>query len=208
MSERISVRPYQSDDYNKVLELFIDGINSFHWIRSYSSVFGPSCVPFWTQVVAAGVLLWITPNYTTFLLAELLGQALLLAWNYNFYASYTRHALSTNMRDKNLESWTNHPQDVSGYLVAVTEGIVVGTISYKKVDADVLEIFRLSVDKNFRKLGIAKKLVNAVGQFQCERKRRKGDFHLPLVLLPEGIIFLSQSIMCHLPEDNVPLTRR
>ena len=32
-------------------------------------------------------------------------------------------------------------------------------------------------------------------------------FQFPLVLLPEGINFLSQSIMCHLPEDNVPLTR-
>ena len=32
-------------------------------------------------------------------------------------------------------------------------------------------------------------------------------FQFPFVQLPEGINFFSQSIMCHLPEDNIPLTR-
>ena len=30
-------------------------------------------------------------------------------------------------------------------------------------------------------------------------------FQFPIVKLPEGINFFSQRIMCHLPEDNVPL---
>jgi len=73
-----------------------------------------------------------------------------------------RHCLSTDMKDKELKYWTGNPPSISGYLVAELEGIVVGTISYKKVNNDSVEIFRLSVDQRFRKLGIARKLVQTV----------------------------------------------
>jgi len=73
-----------------------------------------------------------------------------------------RHCLSNDMKDKELKYWTGNPPSISGYLVAELEGIVVGTISYIKVSNESVEIFRLSVDQRFRKLGISRKLVQAV----------------------------------------------
>ena len=64
------------------------------------------------------------------------------------------------MKDPQLKSWTTLPNI---FLVATTDsGKVVGCIAYKQVNLDTVELGRISVDKEFRRLGIGQKLLRTI----------------------------------------------
>ena len=64
------------------------------------------------------------------------------------------------MKDSELKFWTTKP---SVFLVATTDsGKVVGCISYRQINTDTVEMHRLAVDEDFRKLRIGQRLVQAL----------------------------------------------
>ena len=67
--------------------------------------------------------------------------------------------MKTNMKDRQLSMWTANAPECSGFYVATINDVVVGTVAYKTESSSTLEMFRLSVDKDFRKLGVAAALV-------------------------------------------------
>ena len=71
--------------------------------------------------------------------------------------SSNRNALDTDMIDEALHFWTDKP---NVFLVAKIRHQVVGCIAYKKIAEDTVEMYRASVDEDFRGLKIGEKLVN------------------------------------------------
>ena len=66
------------------------------------------------------------------------------------------------MKDKNLSFWTTSP---NVFLVAsspIMPDIILGCISYKKIDRYTIEMNRLAVDTDFRGMKIGQKLVQAL----------------------------------------------
>ena len=61
------------------------------------------------------------------------------------------------MKDEALNFWTDKP---NVFLVAKIRDQVVGCIAYKKIAEDTVEMYRASVDEDFRGLKIGEKLVN------------------------------------------------
>ena len=61
------------------------------------------------------------------------------------------------MKDEVLHFWTEEP---NVFLVAKIRDRVVGCIAYKKIAEDTVEMYRASVDEDFRGLKIGEKLVN------------------------------------------------
>ena len=70
---------------------------------------------------------------------------------------FNRYALDTDMKDEALRKWTDKP---NVFLVAKIRDQVVGCIAYKKIAEDTVEMYRASVDEDFRGLKIGEKLVN------------------------------------------------
>ena len=64
------------------------------------------------------------------------------------------------MKDVELKYWTTQP---NLFLVAETEsGRIVGCISYRQITPNTVEMHRLSVHSNYRKLGIGRKLLETL----------------------------------------------
>ena len=64
------------------------------------------------------------------------------------------------MMDPELKLWTKYP-DL--FWVATTKtGKVVGSIAYKHVDSDTVDMHRFCVDNEFQKFGIGQKLVQTL----------------------------------------------
>ena len=64
------------------------------------------------------------------------------------------------MKDLELKYWTTQP---NLFLVAETEsGRIVGCISYRQITPNTVEMHRLSVHSNYRKLGIGRKLLETL----------------------------------------------
>ena len=64
------------------------------------------------------------------------------------------------MKDMELKYWTTQP---NLFLVAETEsGRIVGCISYRQITPNTVEMHRLSVHSNYRKLGIGRKLLQTL----------------------------------------------
>ena len=61
------------------------------------------------------------------------------------------------MKDEVFHFWTEEP---NVFLVAKIRDRVVGCIAYKKIAEDTVEMYRASVDEDFRGLKIGEKLVN------------------------------------------------
>ena len=71
-----------------------------------------------------------------------------------------RTHLNSDMKDQELKFWTTKP---NVFLVATTDsGKIVGCISYRQINTDTVEMHRLAVDGEFRKLSIGQKLVQAL----------------------------------------------
>ena len=64
------------------------------------------------------------------------------------------------MKDVELKYWTTKP---NLFLVAETEsGKIVGCIAYRQITPNTVEMHRLSVNSNYRKLGIGRKLLETL----------------------------------------------
>ena len=64
------------------------------------------------------------------------------------------------MKDRELPEWTGKGQEYGGFYVATLSDLVVGTVAYQTTKwNNTLDMFRLSVDKDYRKLGVAAALV-------------------------------------------------
>ena len=69
--------------------------------------------------------------------------------------------LNSDLKDRELKYWTSRGEETAGFFVATIDEEFAGMISYVKQD-DHLEIFRLAVDSNHRKAGVARALVNKI----------------------------------------------
>ena len=64
------------------------------------------------------------------------------------------------MKDVELKYWTTQPNLL---LVAEAEsGRIVGCISYRQITSNTVQMHRLSVQSNYRKLGIGRKLLETL----------------------------------------------
>ena len=64
--------------------------------------------------------------------------------------------MKTDMKDKELKFWTTSPNEL---FIAKIGQNTVGMIAYQEKDSSTVDLNRLSVDPNFRRLGIAKQLI-------------------------------------------------
>jgi len=72
-----------------------------------------------------------------------------------------------NMKDPQLKFWTTSPNI---FLVAATNsGNVVGCISYIHLNSTTVELCRIYVDEEFRRLGIGQKLVKTILEIAEEK---------------------------------------
>ena len=96
------------------------------------------------------------------------------------------------MKDTELKSWTTKP---NVFLVAKTsKGKIVGCIAYKQNTEDTVEMFRASVDEEFRGLKIGQKLVRELEKVAKENGYKKmylitGCAQIPAMKLYEKLGF-------------------
>merc|ERR1712083_277348 len=138
---------YQREDHAKVCQTFYDGMVTRLWRTAYWNILiGNSKKPHLLQIVFLFTLYFSSDTFYHFVLYETILQALCTC-------------LKTDLKDEDLISWTA-PKN-KGFWVATSEGVVVGTVAYH-IQVSTLEIFRLSVDKECRKLGVARKLMSKI----------------------------------------------
>ena len=78
--------------------------------------------------------------------------------------------MSTDMKDIELQFWTTPP---NAYLLAKVNDTVVGMVSFQHIDEQTVELNRLSVDIQYRRLGIAKMLTENLIQLVRKQGYRK-----------------------------------
>ena len=66
------------------------------------------------------------------------------------------------MKDKNLSFWTTSPNVFLVASAPIMPNMILGCISYKKIDPYTIEMNRLVVDTDFRGMKIGRKLVQAL----------------------------------------------
>ena len=79
--------------------------------------------------------------------------------------------MATDMKDKELKFWTKHPGNC--FLVACLSSDpdkVVGCVAYKSVGSNTVQVNRMSVARDFRGLGVGRKLMETV----LERAKQGG----------------------------------
>ena len=78
-------------------------------------------------------------------------------------STFPRISMATDMKDKELKFWTKQPGNC--FLVASLSSHpdkVVGCVAYKSLGSDTVEVNRMSVAKDFRGLGVGRKLMETV----------------------------------------------
>ena len=78
--------------------------------------------------------------------------------------------MNTDMKDRELKFWTTPP---NAYLLAKVNDTVVGMVSFQHIDEQTVELNRLSVDIQYRRLGIAKMLTENLIQLVRKQGYRK-----------------------------------
>ena len=74
------------------------------------------------------------------------------------------------MKDRELRFWTTPP---NAYLLAKVNDAVVGMVSFQHINEQTAELNRLSVDIQYRRLGIAKMLTENLIQLVRKQGYRK-----------------------------------
>lgn len=82
------------------------------------------------------------------------------------------------VNEHNFEEWKEamaylNDKEFEKILVAIFEGKVIGTMAYKKIDNEIVELKRVYIYPNHRGQGIAKKLYNAILDIIKENKYKK-----------------------------------
>lgn len=156
---QVLIRKYEKGDYDKVCKLFYNGMVE-NWLPAYRRIItGKALLPTLLQLLLLILLYNFTSSFIWFLLSEFFIQVFWLMMMFYIYWAYAWEHLNSDMRDKEMVYWTCRGVKTAGFFVATIDDEVVGTIAYIKQSDDQLEIFRLSTDKNYRKLRVASKLV-------------------------------------------------
>jgi len=156
---KVMIRKYDKGDYDRVCKLFYNGMVE-NWVPAYRRVIsGRAPLPTIFQLVQTYLLYAYSSSTLWFLFMEFLIQVVFMIFFFYAFWGYAWEHLNSDMRDKELTYWTCRGVQAAGFYVATIDQEVVGTISYLKESEDELEIFRLSTDKEFRKAGVASKLV-------------------------------------------------
>ena len=165
MSSNIKIVNYTKEDYEEVVSIFKNGC---YERISYSLRHG------WKKPKVALFL------STSFLLIPISIKSaiicLILLWSlhaysiYRIFYGYNSFHMSTDMKDIELQFWTTPP---NAYLLAKVNDTVVGMVSFQHIDEQTAELNRLSVDIQYRRLGIAKMLTENLIQLVRKQGYRK-----------------------------------
>ena len=165
MSPNIKIVNYTKEDYEEVVSIFKNGC---YERISYSLRHG------WKKPKVALFL------STSFLLIPISIKSaiicLILLWSlhaysiYRIFYGYNSFHMSTDMKDRELQFWTTPP---NAYLLAKVNDTVVGMVSFQHIDEQTAELNRLSVDIQYRRLGIAKMLTENLIQLVRKQGYRK-----------------------------------
>ena len=165
MSPNIKIVNYTKEDYEEVVSIFKNGC---YERISYSLRHG------WKKPKVALFL------STSFLLIPISIKSaiicLILLWSlhaysiYRIFYGYNLFHMSTDMKDIELQFWTTPP---NAYLLAKVNDTVVGMVSFQHIDEQTAELNRLSVDIQYRRLGIAKMLTENLIQLVRKQGYRK-----------------------------------
>ena len=165
MSSNIKIVNYTKEDYEEVVSIFKNGC---YERISYSLRHG------WKKPKVALFL------STSFLLIPISIKSaimcLILLWSlhaysiYRIFYGYNSFHMSTDMKDRELQFWTTPP---NAYLLAKVNDTVVGMVSFQHIDEQTVELNRLSVDIQYRRLGIAKMLTENLIQLVRKQGYRK-----------------------------------
>ena len=93
-----------------------------------------------------------------------------IAFTGRIFYGYNSFHMSTDMKDIELQFWTTPP---NAYLLAKVNDTVVGMVSFQHIDEQTAELNRLSVDIQYRRLGIAKMLTENLIQLVRKQGYRK-----------------------------------
>ena len=165
MLPNIKIVNYTKEDYEEVVSIFKNGC---YERISYSLRHG------WKKPKVALFL------STSFLLIPISIKSaiicLILLWSlhaysiYRIFYGYNSFHMSTDMKDIELQFWTTPP---NAYLLAKVNDTVVGMVSFQHIDEQTAELNRLSVDIQYRRLGIAKMLTENLIQLVRKQGYRK-----------------------------------
>ena len=165
MSPNIKIVNYTKEDYEEVVSIFKNGC---YERISYSLRHG------WKKPKVALFL------STSFLLIPISIKSaiicLILLWSlhaysiYRIFYGYNSFHMSTDMKDIELQFWTTPP---NAYLLAKVNDTVVGMVSFQHINEQTAELNRLSVDIQYRRLGIAKMLTENLIQLVRKQGYRK-----------------------------------
>ena len=165
MSPNIKIVNYTKEHYEEVVSIFKNGC---YERISYSLRHG------WKKPKVALFL------STSFLLIPISIKSaiicLILLWSlhaysiYRIFYGYNSFHMSTDMKDRELQFWTTPP---NAYLLAKVNDTVVGMVSFQHIDEQTVELNRLSVDIQYRRLGIAKMLTENLIQLVRKQGYRK-----------------------------------
>jgi len=160
------LRKYQREDHTKVCQIFYNGMASQLWRIAYWNILiGNSTKPHLLQIAFLFTLYFAANTFSHFLLFQAILQILWISLLYFAFWDFASTCLKTDMKDEDLSFWTAPTN--KHFWVATYEGVAVGTVAYDIQDS-ILEIFRLSVDRNFRKLGVARQLMNKIEEVARE----------------------------------------
>ena len=165
MSPNIKIVNYTKEDYEEVVSIFKNGC---YERISYSLRHG------WKKPKVALFL------STSFLLIPISIKSaiicLILLWSlhaysiYRIFYGYNSFHMRTDMKDRELRFWTTPP---NAYLLAKVNDTVVGMVSFQHINEQTAELNRLSVDIQYRRLGIAKMLTENLIQLVRKQGYRK-----------------------------------
>lgn len=159
MAVKVVIRKYDKSDYDAVCRLFYNGIVE-NWIPAYRRMIsGKAPGPFMLQLVQLFLLYTYTSSMLWFIFIEFLVQVFWMFFFFYAFWGYAWEHLNSDMRDKELTYWTCRGVQTAGFYVATIDDDIVGTIAYLKESDHQVEIFRLSTDKQYRREGVAAKLV-------------------------------------------------
>ncbi|XP_067834004.1 probable N-acetyltransferase CML1 isoform X2 [Heptranchias perlo] len=167
------VRPYRPGDFRRVRRIFVDGMTELATPAFKRSARAPSNVCL--LLASGGTVYTVTASLAWAGLACLAFLALVYLAGREHYAGYVRERLRTDMAD--IEGHYLKPPGAGFWVAEVEaeeeeeeeeeEGRVVGTVAAKMSPGDPssCELFRLSIDRRYRRHGLGARLTRKVLEF-------------------------------------------
>ena len=147
----IIVEEYDEKNYDKVIELFKNGTYEHIFYALQNGFRKPK-----VQLFLGSFLMVLPFSYWYAVIWFCICLCIHVFFVSVFYYGYVQYHMKTDMSDTKLKFWTTKPNE---FFIAKIDGLTVGTIAYQQKDPLTVELNRLSVDRNYRRLGIAKILM-------------------------------------------------